>query len=230
MRLKRSFAEFLAVLLGVLGALLVEDFRDWRADRSAEEHALSGLIIDLESDVSELQSVARGAFRRATGAISLITKLDHGAEDAFLRRSVDSSLVQSALDMTFREAFQRVGAENDFDHADATFRELISTGRLETIENADLRRAVSSYYLQAQHVLDFTEPDVAHQSRLDGYFMENGIHRFLDDAELVQRITRDERIEASLHRVAGSALRYGRLMIRLETSADSLLASIRDGL
>ena len=102
--------------------------------------------------------------------------------------------------MSFRTAFSETGVQNDFDHADAAFRELLATGRLETVRAAEVRRAIGAYYQLAEDLNDFTAPDNAVQEQLDGIFVENGIHPFLSDAELGTRLASDPVITSySIH-------------------------------
>ena len=134
----------------------------------------------------------------------------------------NEAVVDTAMAMSVRTAFSEARVMNDFDHANAAYRELLATGRLETVRRPEVRRAIGAYYRLAEDTNDFTEPDMAAQSQLDGLFIENGIHPFLGDVELGTRIASDERIEASLHRVARSALLYSLRMVRLAESAQAL--------
>ena len=131
MKFGRALAEFIVVLLGVLGALWVEDYRDWRSARSHERVALEGVANDLDSDVEELGLVATAARRRATGAVALIMHLDDAATERFVELGWSAVMVDSAVTMSLRTAFSEARASNDFDHADAAYRELLATGRLE---------------------------------------------------------------------------------------------------
>ena len=221
-KLGRVTAEFFVVLLGVLGALWVEDYRDWRSARSHEQAALEGVLSDLDSDIRELGLVSEAARRRAVGAVALILHLDHSTARQFLESEWSEAMVDTAMAMSFRTAFSESGVQNDFDHADAAFRELLATGRLETVRAAEVRRAIGAYYQLAEDLNDFTAPDNAVQEQLDGIFVENGIHPFLSDTELGTRVASDPRIEASLHRVARSAALYSLRMTRLAESAQAL--------
>jgi hypothetical protein len=223
-------AEFFVVLLGVLGALWVEDYRDWRSARAHEQAALEGVISDLDKDIRELGLVSGAAHRRATGAVALIVHLDQASARQFLESGWSDAMVDTATAMSVREAFSEAGVENDFDPADAAFRELLATGRLETVRAAEVRRAIGAYYHLAEDLNDFTGPDNAVQEQLDGFFVENGIHPFLSDAELGSRMASDPRIEASLHRVARSAALYSLRTSRLAESAQALRITLANEL
>jgi hypothetical protein len=223
----RLAAEFFIVLLGVLGALWVEEFRDWRADRSHELAALKGVANDLDRDILELGFVSEAARRRATGAVALIIQLDHTAAQQFLESDWPEALVDSASAMSVRASFSAAHAQNDFDHSNAAFRELLATGRLETVRAAEVRSAIGAYYHLAEDIDDFTAPDQAVQDQLHSLLIENGIHSFLSDTELSTRLASDQRIEASLHRVARSAAGYSFRMTALRDSAQVLRGTLR---
>ena len=222
MKLRRAAVEFLVILLGVLGALWVEDYRDWRSARAHEQAALEGIANDLEGDIEELARVTAAAHRRATGAVAVILHLDQTAAQQFKETGWPEARVDTAMAMSVRTAFSEARVVNDFDHANAAYRELLATGRLETVRTPEVRRAIGAYYQLAEDTNDFTEPDLAVQAQLDGLFIENGIHRFLSELELGRRIASDERIEASLYRVANSAFFYSLRMARLAESAQAL--------
>lgn len=185
---------------------------------------------DLDSDIRELALVSGAAHRRATGAVALIVHLDQASPRQFVEAGWSDAMVDTATAMSVRRAFSEAGVQNDFDHADAAFRELLATGRLETVRAAEVRRAIGAYYQLAEDLSDFTAPDNAAQEQLDGFFVENGIHPFLSDAELGVRLASDPRIEASLHRVARSAALYSRRMTRLAESAQALRSTLGDEL
>jgi len=174
--------------------------------------------------------VATAARRRATGAVALIMHLDDAATQQFVELGWSAPMVDTAVAMSLRTAFSEARSNNDFDHADAAYRELLATGRLETVRDDEVRRAIAAYYRLAEDMGDFTEPDQALQAQLDGLFIDNGIHAFLSDVELDSRLASDRRIEASLHRVARSALLYSLRMARLGESAQSLRATLDDEL
>ena len=230
MKFGRAVAEFIVVLLGVLGALWVEDYRDWRSARSHERVALERVADDLDSDIEELGLVTTAARRRATGAVALIMHLDDAAAQQFVELGWPAAMVDTAVAMSLRTAFSEARSNNDFDHANAAYRELLATGRLETVRDDEVRRAIAAYYRLAEDQGDFTEPDQALQAQLDALLIDNGVHPFLSDVELDSRLTSDRRIEASLHRVARSALLYSLRMARLGESAQSLRATLGDEL
>jgi len=230
-KLGRAAVEFFIVLLGVLGALWVEDYRDWRSDRSHERAALEGVANDLDRDILELGLVSEAARRRATGAIALFLHLNGAAVPQLMDSGLWSEArVDSASTMSLRTAFSEARAQNDFDHSNAAYRQLLATGRLETVRASELRGAIGAYYQLAEDIDDFTEPDAAVQVQLDGFYVENGIHPFLSDAELGSRLASDQRIEASLYRVAVSAAMYSLRMTRLNESAQTLRATVESEL
>ena len=54
-------AEFTVILLGILVALAIDDYREFRSDRAEERYWLSELIENLEEDIDELEGIIKRA-------------------------------------------------------------------------------------------------------------------------------------------------------------------------
>jgi hypothetical protein len=152
-RFGRLFSEFLVIVLGVLVALGVDEWRGVLADRSLERQYLERLEQELRGGRLVLDGMRLkhdGASRNAdlvmpylTGQVGLPS--DTATVLAALYRSGRS------LAATFSGEFPRT-----------TIRELQSTGRLDLIQDPELRGAILQYYAQidaAGAVLDLLPPD-----------------------------------------------------------------------
>ena len=51
----RWLGEFIVIVLGVLVALAVDDWRDYRSDRVLEQHLIGRLAADLRADEADLE-------------------------------------------------------------------------------------------------------------------------------------------------------------------------------
>ena len=68
----RWLAEFLLIVVGVLAALWVDDWREARSDRALEQHLLQDIRDDLARDLSDVRSAMGAAEARAAGADELL--------------------------------------------------------------------------------------------------------------------------------------------------------------
>jgi hypothetical protein len=81
-RWKRLLAEFTIIVVGVLVALAVDDYRNERADRGLEEHLLVRLRADIQRDLEDLDQVVFRAQRRRWVANALLRGIgDPAAEE-----------------------------------------------------------------------------------------------------------------------------------------------------
>ena len=71
----RLLGEFVIVVVGVLAALWVDDWREARSDRELETHLLEGLRSDLTRDSADIASAMIVAEARAAGADELLLLL-----------------------------------------------------------------------------------------------------------------------------------------------------------
>jgi hypothetical protein len=137
--------EFFVVVVGILAALAVDDWRQARADRALEEHLLSSLLDDLEDDQvdAELQLGFEQADREAVD--HLLALFQHPlAPDNPTR-----GMTPDEVDESLNELWNR----GELEVADATFSEMISTGSFRVIRNRVLRREITTYYMRAERLL-----------------------------------------------------------------------------
>jgi hypothetical protein len=129
----RVFAEFLAILAGVTIALLADDWRDYRNDRSDERVALEEILRDLETDSLEL--AAQYGRMRVTERSSLWL-LRHASGDP----PVDS-IIRRTSSLFFFNPYRQVSSG---------YGSLRDSGRLSIILDTELRRSIVEYFEVSQ--------------------------------------------------------------------------------
>lgn len=128
----RALGEFLIIVIGVLCAFAVDEWRLEREDRKSEAAYLARIRADIEQDVTTF-----------TQEIVIHEKKVH-----FLQ-----SLLDKTVERQFREDPRALMAGKVYssfkglpDSVSTSFDELRSTGGLALIEDVGVRRAMSQYY------------------------------------------------------------------------------------
>jgi hypothetical protein len=144
--------EFVVIVLGVLAALAVDEWRNEREDRTTESEYLARIRADIQSDVDNFKRLER-VFQIK---VSTITDLkDHPDSDIF---SQDQTKLLHGLIRSVYVALP--------DSRSTTFDELTSTGRLALIENVEHRDALSQYYSGFEHISAILFEPVGNYRRL----------------------------------------------------------------
>jgi hypothetical protein len=128
----RAIGEFVIIVMGVLAALAVDEWRGEYNDRKTEVDYLSRLRVDLERDIDEFSSQLQLLQTKADFLQSL---LDNTIESQFSENP--RALMEAKVYSSFRGLPDTVST---------TFDELKSTGRLALIQNLVIRDAMSKYY------------------------------------------------------------------------------------
>jgi hypothetical protein len=154
----RWLGEFATIVLGVLLALAVDDYRQSREDRGIEAHLISGIRSDVDRDMDDMRASIEAAETRAVAAdeiLAMIGDLDAGVIRSPMGEELDRNLEQSwerFPDHTFEAsaALMMLGSLRRFDVSDATFSEAIASGRWNVVRDENIRAAVSTYYLSTR--------------------------------------------------------------------------------
>nr|CAM58128.1 hypothetical protein [uncultured marine microorganism] len=135
---QQAATEFVVIVLGVLAALAVDEWRNEREDRTTESEYLARIRADIQSDIDNFKRLER-TFQIK---VSTITDLkDHPAPNLFSRDQT------KLIDGLIRSVYVALP-----DSRSTTFDELTSTGRLALIENVEHRDALSQYYSGFEHI------------------------------------------------------------------------------
>lgn len=128
--LGRVVAEFAVIVLGVLVALGFESWREDVAERAMEQDYLSRLQSEFAVDSSRIKSAIEA---RSIQQSHIDTALSVLANE---HRNTDEDLL--SVFMASRSVWSR--------QIGATFSELLGTGRLQIVKNADLRIHLVGFY------------------------------------------------------------------------------------
>jgi hypothetical protein len=197
--LGRLGAEFAIIVLGVLVALGVDDWRSTRQEHAREAYFLSGLAEDLRADIADFETARRNGQARVAAASYVTAQL--GA-----RRPAAESLLGIGGDRSSSFApdpaapvpgdltagLQQLARVSNFDFATGTYQEILSSGNLDLIRSEAVRRAVSQYYA---FTADRGESDNRIRQALFEYYEALGQAGLApgDDGELLRRIPAADR-------------------------------------
>ena len=138
---KRWPGEFAVIVLGVLAALAVDDYRQSRADRSYEAHVLQRLSSELEADLAELNRALSVAETR----LWILNTVLSATGDSMAAAQLDSLTVPRDERVFSRPVASFLRSMSQYDLSDATYQELLSVGGMQTISDPGLREAISRY-------------------------------------------------------------------------------------
>lgn len=170
----RWAAEFILIVIGVLAALAVDDWRQRRTDRALEQHLLTGIAADVSRDLQDIRSGIGGAKARLAGTDELLAML--GEPDAGAVRippieggvSIGGTGIPQLLTRDYsgmlsearqtwphgsasaQEALLMATLMLRFDLADATYSEATASGQVDVIQDLDLRSEIGQYYFDAR--------------------------------------------------------------------------------
>lgn len=125
-------AEFVVVVSGVLVALLLNAWWQDRQDQASESHYLSLLSRDLQSTIADLE--AAQAFEASA------------VRDGLHAYRTLSAPALPADTLPTSLAMARLGSRRTLVMHDATYEDLIHTGNLRILGNAELRHRIVTYY------------------------------------------------------------------------------------
>ena len=124
-------AELVIVVLGILIAFQVENWRESRAEREAEAVALAGLASDLSADLDLIARFVERSERRAAAMDGLLMSLQSGMVEA------PEVLAERWLEVVFGLSFNL---------NTATYAGLKDGSRLHIIRDEELRAGLIVYY------------------------------------------------------------------------------------
>lgn len=152
-RWTRWISELAVIVLGVLVALGVDDLRQGMSDRRLELELLDRVRADLVADADDLARAQGQVARR----LLVLEALTAAAPDL---DSVPQGLRMRPL---------RVFASNfpEFDLFDDAYQEMLATGTLTVVSDAELRSRIVSYYRTARDKGDNARTVAPYQQRFE---------------------------------------------------------------
>ncbi len=149
---QQTATEFVVIVVGVLAALAVDQWRDERKDSETEAEYLSRLRIDVAADIERFYLFEKILETKARFLQSL---LDHTIDSEFAH---DPRSLMEAVQYSSYIALP--------DSVSTTFDELQSTGRLALIQDLAVRDALSKYYSGFQHISAILSEPIGNYKRL----------------------------------------------------------------
>jgi len=231
--LGRLAAEFAIIVLGVLVALGVDDWRSSQAELEREAYFITGLIEDLQADIVDFRAAGANARARVAAASFVIAELGARSPVASWRPSIGESApltphpdAPTPQDLT--SALQQLAAVANFDFAAGTYEEILSTGSFGVIRSEAIRRGISQYYAFAA---SRGEADNRIREVLFQYYEALQFAGLApgDDGELLRRVPSEsrERLMAAIRLGWGVAANQSKIAEDLEAEATVLLALLK---
>ncbi len=206
--IQRATLEFAIIVLGILAAFAVENWRDTRAAAVLEAQYVDRLQLDVALDIERLNLTLDLAEQKNVALREIRT----------WNAGVDSS---ERLVENLRRAIYLGWSLPNLNTA--TIEDLKSTGRLGLVEDADLRRAVLDYYRNLNNVRNRLErrmtpfPTYVY-SIMDPELLSEDDDRYaaaLKMCEEMCKITFDAAETGEFQRLATAEANYGRMIVEL---------------
>jgi hypothetical protein len=165
----RWVAEFVLVVVGVLAAFGIDNWRQSRTDVSVERHLLEGIAADLDRDRSDLEG-ALGSVQARLAAADDLLRLAGDPDVGVISVSCPAnppvglvcdrggggtpalSIARSLYPLGSLDGQQAIilaSHFNRFDVSSGAYSEARASGQLELIRDVDLRSAIAAYYYAA---------------------------------------------------------------------------------
>jgi hypothetical protein len=136
--------EFVLLVVGVFLGIQVANWNEDRQDRQAEQRYLRELVRDLRSDTRGLQGRLENTLSKFALSEQIILEIDPAFERPPFLPSVDTSPKPAGI---FRDhAFAGLATTSLVTSSDATFRELVQTGKLAVLFNRNVVNQLVAYY------------------------------------------------------------------------------------
>ena len=178
---QQTATEFVVIVVGVLAALAVDEWRSERNDRQIEADYLLRLQTDIQADI----------------------EVFYGFEQVLeTKASFLQSLLDDTIDSDFLDDTHSLMKANDYssymalpDSVSTTFDELQSTGRLALIQDLAQRDALSKYYSGFTHISAILSKSDSNYRRLSSETVPGAIAR---EWRLSKSISRPDEFRQSL--------------------------------
>ncbi len=129
--------ELVVVMVGIFLGLQVDSWNDARKDRVLEQQYLASLKADFQADIEELDGAIALAESRAQLGRLLISSIDKGRVEGDPNEFIWA--VYSSFLLNYPS------------YTRATINDLLSTGNLQLLQDANLKAAVAEYYTDIEY-------------------------------------------------------------------------------
>jgi hypothetical protein len=240
----RWVAEFVLVVLGVLAAFAVENWRQSRSDASVEQHLLEGIAADLARDLEDLDIAilaARARIAATDDLLRLIGDSDAGVivgptpsnapfgvgigPDGGTGALATVRSIYPTGSIAPQQALLLAGHLLKFDVSDGSYSEARAAGYLELIRDVDLRSSIAAYYYDAARIrgtiddrLGSAVPRLVANLETGGLSPAGGT----SDERIAAMIRQLPSVVAGLKNVRYSAALQWGIYLRLQAATDTL--------
>ncbi len=167
------FVELLLIILGVLSALAVENFRESISDKTKEKEYLLALRDAIQSDTAVIKKETQRCFSKQN-ACAVILQLVEGDTQAEIPQDKLEDMTASIVMLI------------DPVYNTAIYEDLKSSGNLKIISNNELRNSVISYYADLYKISDRFSEMALFTSYNDDFTDLLDIDEFSFDKEISQ--------------------------------------------
>ena len=227
--LGRLAAEFGVIVLGVLVALAVDDWRAAKSDRDREAYFLASLQEDLAADIADFRAAKANGQARVAAAAYITEHLGARTPTAYGRESMSGTASFAPAPGATRPedltaAMQQMATVANFDFSDGTHEEILSTASFGIIRSGEIRRAISNYYA---FTVNRSEADNRIREALFQYYEALRVAGLApgDDGELLRQLPGEslEPLLAAVRLNWGLAATQGQIADELEAQAQALV-------
>lgn len=148
---KYAIGEIVLVVIGILIALSINNWNNHQIEINEEKNYLKRIVQDLKYDLSEIESVVRSNQFRLYQCINTLEML--GAQNISQGRmnfrewtselKIDTSRV---FIRSFGDGLTAIRYYDKYNDSDATYRELLASGKMDLIQNEQLKISIIKYY------------------------------------------------------------------------------------
>jgi len=165
-RFTHWLGEIVIIVIGVLAALAVDDFAQFRADRGIEAHLMERLENDLAADAADLAAAQVQVARRLWLFSELVRALGGQGEpsapaDSLITNERAAALLETAgrggeVDYVrqwvdpIEHPLQTLEGVPEFDLSDDSYQEMLAAGGMRTLTDPVVRSAIVAYYRTAE--------------------------------------------------------------------------------
>jgi hypothetical protein len=224
----RGAAELIVIVIGVLIALWIEGWREDRIAVADEQEYLERLVADLVADSTRIANRHAAELRTRTRA------------DAALRFSEQGWAVTTDTSAVLTD-YHFAGFVNFFVFETATWADLVATGNLGLLRDAELRQRLGAYHRHPALLLLFEMDDsrkelLWYQYRpvLSAYFPGGFLNQLVTTEGLssypsidFEGLRRDPEVISGLKSASGLAEVYARNLERLAEENSETLEMVR---
>ena len=132
---KYAIGEIVLIVIGILIAVGINNFVSYQKDLNREKVLLENMMADLEEEIDGFESDFNNRYERKIKGLQLARLYATGQYEV-----KDTTTFLNTIGMG------GANSRGSVQGSDATFQELVSSGNLNLISNADLRKTIQEYY------------------------------------------------------------------------------------